>query len=133
MVQLIDILAQYNIILIAIMLSGIIVKLGHARGKIRGDTHFRKFYVLFGAFILEGIAITLFANFLFLPLFQIVLMEDYWKASTITVEMTLLCNLWFSWTFGFRYRKEIIVLTVLVFFVLMYLFISNPPSVFQQT
>jgi hypothetical protein len=131
MVQIIDILAQYNIILVAVMLSGIIVKMGHARGTIRGDTHFQKFYALFGAFILENIVITLLANFLFLPLFQTILMEDYWKAGAITVEMTLLSNLWFSWTFGFKYRLEIIVLAILGFLVLAYLFVSSPPWILQ--
>lgn len=36
--MLVDVLAQFDVILIAIMLSGAIVKMGHASGKIAGDT-----------------------------------------------------------------------------------------------
>lgn len=128
MTTLVDILAQFDVILIAIMLSGAIVKMGRARGKITGDTHFRRFYVLFLAFILENVLITIFAEYALLPFIENVIFNNYFQVIAITAELTLFCNIWFAWTFGYKQRIEIIVLTVLTTIVLIYLFTSNPPT-----
>jgi hypothetical protein len=126
--MLVDVLAQLDVILIAIMLSGTIVKMGRGSGKIAGDTHFRKFYVLFLGFILENIAITLIAEYGLLPFIESVIFNNYFQVLAITAELVLVCNMWFAWTFGYKQRIEIIVLTIFSTIVLIALFVSNPPT-----
>ena len=125
MALLVDLLAQFDIILIAIMLSGIIVKMGRAHGTTSWDSHFKSFYFLFCLFIIENVLITLFADYLFLPFFEDVLFDNYSKMFAITADLVLFCNIWFAWTFGYKQRIEIIALTVLTTIITIVLFLSG--------
>jgi hypothetical protein len=126
---LVDVVAQFNIVLVAIMLSGITVKMGHAHGTIRGDTHFRKFYILFLGVILENVGITLLGNFIFLPLFTTILLNNYPLMLSWTADMILFCNIWFAWTFGYRQRLEVLILTLIDSIMVTVLFVYPSVSV----
>ncbi|MGA2385375.1 MAG: hypothetical protein ABSG33_02445 [Candidatus Bathyarchaeia archaeon] len=119
----VDVFAVFDIILIAIMLSGSIVKMGTAHGTIRGDYHFKGFYLLFLAFILENIVITVFANYVFLPFLEKMLPNSFFKVLALTGSLVCLCNIWFASTFRFNQRKEVIVLTVIMAIITVLLFV----------
>lgn len=65
--QVIDLLAQFNVILLSSMLSGSMVKMGKGWEKIFGQKEFASFYNLFLVFIAENIAIAVAANYLIFP------------------------------------------------------------------
>ncbi len=123
MTLLVDVFSVFDIILIAIMLSGSIVKMGTRHGTIRGDTHFKGFYLLFFAFILENVAITVFANYVFLPFLEQMLPNSFFKVLALTGTLICLCNIWFASTFRFNQRIEVIVLTVAMAVITFLLFI----------
>jgi hypothetical protein len=125
-------LAQFNVLLIAIMLSGLIVKMGNKHGTIRGDYHFKKFYVLFALFVAENVCIAILGEYLLVPLFEVVLLKDYFKVGMITASMILLCNIWFSHVFRFKYRLEMLILFVLFVVVTALAFFVQPPTLFIQ-
>jgi hypothetical protein len=120
LVQLLDVIAQFNVILLSVMPSGFLVKMyGKGRGKITGSYQFATFYALFLAFIAQNIIVTLLANFIFLPFMTQILINNYPKVLTITAIVVLIFNMWFAWTFGYRQRLEIIALligAIIIFF-----------------
>ena len=105
----IDVFAELDVILIAIMLSGIFVKVGQGRGKTFWDYHYKSFYVLFTVFIIENILVTIFANFIFLPFLEKVLPNNYWKVASLTVTLVLASSVWFANAFGFKPHWEMII------------------------
>lgn len=123
--MLIHVLTQFDVVLIAIMLSGIIVKMGKKHGTVIGDTRFKGFYFLFFALIAENILIVLLSTYFFLPFFEQVLFGTYLKCGSITVTLILLCNIWFAWTFGYRQKLGIITLTILSTITTLFIFIYS--------
>lgn len=118
--QLVDILAQFDVILLSVMLSGITVKMyGEGRGKTAWSNEWASFYVLFLAFVFENVLIALLANFVLLPFIDQLLITHYTQIFTITAEIILTFNVWFAWTFGYKQRLEMIALlaiaTILLF------------------
>ena len=121
--MIVQLFAQFDVILIAIMLSGLIVKMGKSHGTIIGDSHFKGFYILFFALIFENILIVLLTNYFFLPIFENALVGTYLKVIATTISLILICNIWFAWTFNFRQRIGIIALTVVSTFATIFVFI----------
>ena len=117
--QLIDLLTQFNVILISSMLSGSMVKMGKGWGKILGGGEFVSFYKLFFVFIIENMLITVGAQFIIFPVFSQFLYQNAIKAVLISIEMVLIFNIWFSRTFGYKYRKEILASLAIVIMILL--------------
>jgi hypothetical protein len=127
--MIIELLAQFDIIIIAIMLSGVLVNMGkNHSGTVFGDTHFKGFYLLFAVLILENILIVLFTNFFFLPFFEQVLFSSYLRAISMTVTLVLFCNIWFAWTFRYRQKPLILLLTAIATIITVFLFIYQVPA-----
>ena len=113
MSQVIDLLTQLDVILVASMLSGTIVKMGKGYGKIRGVREFVSFYKLFAYFIVENIIIALVSTFLIFPFTSQFLYQYPLKAFSISLEIILTFNIWFAKTFGYKQRTEIIILIII--------------------
>jgi hypothetical protein len=113
MVQVVDLLTQLDVILIASMLSGTFVKMGKGYGKLTGQNEFASFYKLFMFFIVENIIIAFLTTFFIFPITSQFLYQYPFKALSISVEIVLLFNAWFARTFGYKQRIEVVVLLVL--------------------
>ena len=114
--------AQFDVILVAIMLSGFLVKMGKHLGIVRGNSQFKRFYLLFGLLILENAVIVLVSNYFFLPLFEQPLFNTYLRIGAITATLILLFNIWYTWTFEYKQKWTIIaslaiatIITILLF------------------
>ena len=110
----IDTFALLDVILIAIIFSGTIVKVGQGRGTAFWDNHFKGFYFLFALFILENIVITVLADYVFLPFLEQSLPYNFLKLLSLTATLVLACNVWFAWTFGFRRHVWVIIACVIL-------------------
>lgn len=114
MSTLIDVFAQLDVILIALMLSGTIVQVSKGKGKVFWDYHFKGFYLLFAFFIIENIIITVLADYFFLPFLKVMLPNNFFKVLSLTITLILACCMWFIVTFGFKLDKHLIVIIAFV-------------------
>ncbi|MFB3887975.1 MAG: hypothetical protein ACE14S_00665 [Candidatus Bathyarchaeia archaeon] len=123
---LIEIFAQFDIILVALMFSGLIVRMrkDHS-GTTAWDTHYAGFYLLFTLLIAESVIISLLTNYFFLPVFEQVLFSTYSKTFAISADLVLIANLWFSLTFKYKPKKLIIALLVITLIITALLFYYN--------
>ena len=119
----IDLFAQFDVILIAIMLSGIIVKMGKGHGHATGNPYFLSFYTLFLLFLIENVLITVFAEYVFIPFLEAMLPNNFYKVASLTATMALLCNIWFAFTFGYKQRLEMILFLVVMTILTILLFV----------
>jgi hypothetical protein len=114
MVTFVELFAQLDVILIAIMLSGTIVQMGKHKGKVFWDKHFKSFYFLFAFFIFENIIITVIADYVFLPIFDSMLPYNFFKVLSLTITLTLACCIWFIHAFDFNLDNHLIEIGALL-------------------
>jgi hypothetical protein len=106
MSEIIPVLAKFDVILIAIMLSGTIVQVGRHKGKVFWDSHFKGFYLLFGFFIFENVCIAIISDYVLMPFFEVVLPNDTVKVASFTATLILGCCIWFMYMFEFKRKNH---------------------------
>ena len=92
-------------VLLTTMLSGTIVHMSKKSGKVIGSTEYRSFWVLWGAFFLEAVFLSLL--FTFVEPLSVMILQVFWELIPfIVIEAFFVFFLWFCSTFHFKIGKH---------------------------